>query len=59
MAENIKESESPARQESAQVPKKPNVPPEVVSHHQMEVIAGTCTPPIGKGDDVSCSFASS
>ena len=59
MAENIKEPESPARQESTQTPKKPYVPPKVVSHHQMEVIAGVCGPPSGKGDLVSCGFATS
>ena len=62
MAENNRESESIARQKPDQAPKKPYEPPKVVSHHQVEVIAGTCTPsPPGKRTvaDTDCTFASS
>ena len=61
MPERTKKPESPAQKKSVQAPKKPYEPPNVVSHHQMEVIAGTCSSP-GKQDIIglpACTFSSS
>ena len=58
MAEKIKKSESQAQQEPAQAQKKQYEPPKVVSHHQMEVIAGTCDQPSGgKTQPIDCGFS--
>ena len=61
MPERTKKPESPAQKKSVQAPKKPYEPPNVVSHHQMEVIAGTCAEP-GKQDILgppACTFSNS
>ena len=61
MPERTKEPASPEQKRSVEAPKKPYEPPNVVSHHQMEVIAATCAAP-GKQDIIGppgCTYSNS
>ena len=59
MAEIINDSEQREHERPGQAPKKAYQPPKVVSHQVMEVVAGACSEPIGKGQPVQCTHTAS